>query len=697
MIRILISILLMARFFGSALIDKSEVRKVTFYLKQDLESLRDIVKEISNPHSDTYGEYLSQNQINKITSPKDEDVLVMTSWLEKNSIEYKMNLEHAKIDAWMNLKSAERLFDTSFEEHEGHTRLQAGDYRIPDDISNVTQAIFHLRGLPLPVMSPLSSSFSQGVANVTPSVLSTTYGIDGVKVEGGKNNRAAVAEFQGQTMKDSDLAEFFKSYVETYTVGVDDVVYKFVGDDNTQSGQVEASLDIQYIMGTAPHIKTEFWLWKGMDFCSDLKNWTETILSTSSPPLVHSVSYGWQGDLSVLNCEQNKIDAIDGDFTKLAARGISIIFASGDSGSGYTSPTLTCDGSVENIAWIGTVQTSLKASSAAQCCDIGSSFPETVGTSFTEADPSSGTCSCLPGDVGEKDKVFENGTVINKISVPANDRMVCCQFSQQGSRYFSFLPPTGNETEATCVIYSDVSGKKINLDGGYSGKSRDQGNCTLFSAITGNKTASSCTSVQRSKDAKVTLYPSWPASSPWVTAVGATRFVDQEVGRPEMATDQFGSGGGFSSMFDRSNATWQEEAVKHYLSHHPKDPSYPSGMFPEGGRATPDVSALGEGYQVYTNGFLQSVGGTSASAPAFAGMVALLNEARIQKGMPALGFLNPFLYQNADAFTDVTIGTNAISRGGAPVPSGFNCTKGWDPATGLGTPIFSKLLSAALK
>ena len=150
-------------------------------------------------------------------------------------------------------------------------------------------------------------------------------------------------------------------------------------------------------------------------------------------------------------------------------------------------------------------------------------------------------------------------------------------------------------------------------------------------------------------------------------------------------------------MFDRSNATWQEDAVQHYLKHHPEDPTYPKGMFSKNGRATPDISALGEGYQVFTNSYLQSVGGTSASTPAFAGMVALLNEARIQKGMSPLGFLNPFLYQNADAFTDVTIGTNAISRGGAPVPNGFNCTKGWDPAAGLGTPIFSKLLDAALK
>ena len=61
-------------------------------------------------------------------------------------------------------------------------------------------------------------------------------------------------------------------------------------------------------------------------------------------------------------------------------------------------------------------------------------------------------------------------------------------------------------------------------------------------------------------------------------------------------------------------------------------------------------------------GHVSGVGGTSASAPAFAGMVSLLNEARLNKGGKPLGFLNPFLYQNAAAFTDVTEGTNAIGR-----------------------------------
>ena len=78
-------------------------------------------------------------------------------------------------------------------------------------------------------------------------------------------------------------------------------------------------------------------------------------------------------------------------------------------------------------------------------------------------------------------------------------------------------------------------------------------------------------------------------------------------------------------------------------------------------------------------------------------MVSMLNEARFNAGKKAMGFLNPFLYKHEDAFTDVVEGSNKVGRGGQPLPYGWNCSKGWDPATGLGTPLFDKLLAAALK
>merc|ERR1719277_156127 len=121
------------------------------------------------------------------------------------------------------------------------------------------------------------------------------------------------------------------------------------------------------------------------------------------------------------------------------------------------------------------------------------------------------------------------------------------------------------------------------------------------------------------------VYPSWPASSPWVTAVGATRFIDNKVGALEMATDRFGSGGGFSRMFDAFED--QVSAVQHYFQTVNASSLPPSGAFPVSGRATPDVAALGDGFQIIVEGKVLSVGGTSASAPVFAGFVSLLNEA----------------------------------------------------------------------
>merc|ERR1711948_68673 len=81
---------------------------------------------------------------------------------------------------------------------------------------------------------------------------------------------------------------------------------------------------------------------------------------------------------------------------------------------------------------------------------------------------------------------------------------------------------------------------------------------------------------------------------------------------------------------------------------------------------------------------LVGVGGTSAACPVVAGVFARLNAQRADKNLPPMGFLNPFI--------DVKLGMN---QGMGKV--GFTALKGWDPATGFGTPNFPKLSKAALK
>ncbi|CAL1715199.1 unnamed protein product [Somion occarium] len=173
----------------------------------------------------------------------------------------------------------------------------------------------------------------------------------------------------------------------------------------------------------------------------------------------------------------------------------------------------------------------------------------------------------------------------------------------------------------------------------------------------------------------VRFQPNFPASCPFVTTVGGTIRVN-----PEVAVSF--SGGGFSNYFARPS--FQDTAVTTFLN---TLGSTNAGLFNTTGRAYPDVAAQGQGFQVVIGGRVASVGGTSASSPTFAGVIALLNDFRLSQGKASLGFLNPIIYSTGiNGFNDITSGSNPGCG-----TNGFTARAGWDPVTGLGTPDFGKL------
>ncbi|KAF1842976.1 tripeptidyl-peptidase-like protein [Cucurbitaria berberidis CBS 394.84] len=184
--------------------------------------------------------------------------------------------------------------------------------------------------------------------------------------------------------------------------------------------------------------------------------------------------------------------------------------------------------------------------------------------------------------------------------------------------------------------------------------------------------------------------PIFPASCPYVTSVGGTARVE-----PEQAVDF--SSGGFSDLWLRP--AYQEDAVSGYLE---QLGSRWEGLYNRDGRGFPDVAAQGRSFRVVDKGREISVGGTSASAPVFASVVALLNNARLATGKPALGFLNPWIYsQGYRGLNDIVNGGSTGCTGrsiysGLKAPlvpyASWNATEGWDPVTGHGTPDFEKLL-----
>jgi kumamolisin len=167
----------------------------------------------------------------------------------------------------------------------------------------------------------------------------------------------------------------------------------------------------------------------------------------------------------------------------------------------------------------------------------------------------------------------------------------------------------------------------------------------------------------------------FPASSPHVLACGGTNLdangatIVSEVVWNELANKEGATGGGVSNVF--ALPSWQANA------------NVPAPSTSTGGRGVPDVAGDADpttGYTIRVDGQTTVIGGTSAVAPLWAGLVAVANQ---QLGTQ-VGFIQPAIYaaQAASAFNDITVGNNGA----------FSAGPGWDACTGLGSPIANKLI-----
>jgi kumamolisin len=173
----------------------------------------------------------------------------------------------------------------------------------------------------------------------------------------------------------------------------------------------------------------------------------------------------------------------------------------------------------------------------------------------------------------------------------------------------------------------------------------------------------------------------FPASSPYVLACGGTSLRTSATGIASEVVWNDGAGngatgGGISDLFPVPS--WQQSA------HIPPsvNPAHNTG------RGVPDVAGDADpqtGYTVIVDGQGAIVGGTSAVAPLYAGLIARVNQ---QLGK-SVGFLNPALYQHPSVARDVTSGANALND--AP---GYTAGSGWDACSGLGVVDGNKLLTA---
>jgi len=175
------------------------------------------------------------------------------------------------------------------------------------------------------------------------------------------------------------------------------------------------------------------------------------------------------------------------------------------------------------------------------------------------------------------------------------------------------------------------------------------------------------------EDGSIQFIPLFPPTCPYVTAVGGTTAFNTE------QASQL-SGGGFSNHF--KVPPYQEKRVERFLE---KLGSMHEGRYNAGSRAIPDVAAQANNFLYKLKGKDETISGTSAATPVFAAVVAMLNDYRLSKGRNPLGWLNPWLYgDGSEGFNDIDEGFNK----GCGLDKGFDAVPGWDPVTGLGTPMF---------
>jgi kumamolisin len=173
----------------------------------------------------------------------------------------------------------------------------------------------------------------------------------------------------------------------------------------------------------------------------------------------------------------------------------------------------------------------------------------------------------------------------------------------------------------------------------------------------------------------------FPASSPLSLACGGTELVlsGPRIQRESVwNTGRQAGGGGVSTKFSRPD--------------YQRDLNIPSAPDGSNGRGLPDVAANAVGYRILFQGQEAIGNGTSAVAPLWAGLIALMNQALVASTGKRVGFLNPHLYALRDGlgFRGVETGSNDLSNNLGK----YDAHPGWNACIGLGSPDAQRLLQS---
>jgi tripeptidyl-peptidase-1 len=300
-----------------------------------MDIMEETLLRISDPREETYGKWLSLEEIAEIIAPSMKELELVYSWLEAYEITgagTRTTRDWVVVETTVNKVEQLLKCDIVYYQQRFSDQLimrAIGDYHIPDDVAEVVDFVAGLHGFPYSSWKPSVYSGNERLGGNTPTTVNNLYNIAAPTGPCNCNSSQAVVEFSGANYSPSDLQLFFQDYATQLESQTQENIY---GTNNPNGFiSVEANLDVQYIMAIGGFIPTDDYVEPpNPSILDSFLDYTWVVGNQTNPPLVHSISWGDYGG----SYNNNTVQRINNEFMIMGARGITVSLASGDNGVG---------------------------------------------------------------------------------------------------------------------------------------------------------------------------------------------------------------------------------------------------------------------------------------------------------------------------------------------------------------------------
>ncbi|KDQ49683.1 hypothetical protein JAAARDRAFT_200608 [Jaapia argillacea MUCL 33604] len=330
-------------------------------VQNNVAGLHDALYAVSDPSSGLYGQHLSSLEVEAFVAPTLDTVAAVVAWLLTNNISAKPATPSGD---WLSLSitvgAANTLLATTFHSYTqtstGETYIRTLNYSLPSELQNHVELVhptvsFPGAATPNGLISPFRTSRSiprsttipaECAKYITPACLQALYAIP-TTLATQPSNQIAVSGFAGRYANLADLHLFLTTLRPDLNSSTTFTLQSVDGGINPQNASLasgEANFDTQYTVGLASGVPTTF-ISVGPNSTDTIMEFLDIItylVAMDQPPQVLTTSYGFNEIILSPALATNLCNA----YAQLGARGVSILFGSGDGGvAGLANSTCT--------------------------------------------------------------------------------------------------------------------------------------------------------------------------------------------------------------------------------------------------------------------------------------------------------------------------------------------------------------------